>query len=351
MTSPSERDEAQSPTPTRPVGAALGRYARIAYHWGVKRSTRLDYLPEDISIEVTNTCNFRCQYCPQSSPDHFARAARTWLSPERAEILLQKLRRGGVTTRVIHWTLDGEPFVNKKLHQICERALAHGFDRQVFSTNGALASPARVRELPRAPGASYTLCVDFAGDAAYFERVRGTAGSWSTVLEHLRAILNDPELSHVKLKITDISSYAYRDPAELSRRRRELTALFPRSRRLTIVGRVFHNMTGFVQLRKPGAKAYRLCPYPWMSLVVASNGDVVACCRDLEHKTVLGNLFEQELSEVWGSPHYQELRARLARGEVARVEACRGCDLPYDASKFGVKNVVRAALHRFRVFD
>jgi radical SAM protein with 4Fe4S-binding SPASM domain len=330
---------------------ALTRYARIAYRWRIQGSPRLDYVPEDISIEVTNTCNFSCQFCPQSSPTHFERVKRTTLSPEQAETLLQKLRRGGVTTRVLHWTLDGEPFVNRKFHEICARAQAFGFDRQVFSTNGSLARHDRVRELPHRSGCRYTLCIDFAGDSAYFEQVRGTEGSWQTVLDNVRSILSDPTLEHVHVKVTDISSYGFSEPGELERRRRELVSLFEPSRRLVIVGRVFHNMAGFVQLGKRPGKTYRVCPYPWMSLVIASNGDVVACCRDLEHKTVLGNLFEQELGEIWNGAPYQELRRRLVDKQVDQVEACRGCDLPYDGAKFGVKNLLRAAIHRLRVFD
>lgn len=328
---------------------ALARYARVIHGWKGKR-LRLGYQPEDISIEVTNTCNFSCQFCPQSSPDHFAGLERTTLSPEQAGILLQKLRRGGVTTRVIHWTLDGEPFVNRRFHRICERALAHGFNRQVFSTNGSLAHHERIRELPVRPGCSYTLCIDFAGDPAYFEQVRGTPGSWQTVLDNIRNVLSDPTLEHIRIKVTDISSYRFSEPAELARRRAELSSLLPSSSRLTVVGRVFHNMTGYVQLRKRPSQGYRVCPYPWMSLVIASNGDVVACCRDLEHKTVLGNLFRQELGEIWNGAPYEALRRTLASGEPRGSAACLSCDLPYDTSKFGLRNVVRAAAHRFRLF-
>ena len=56
-------------------------YGRVFYHWRLKRSTRLPYLPEDISIELTNTCNFRCAFCPQSDPEHFNIVTRSTLSP------------------------------------------------------------------------------------------------------------------------------------------------------------------------------------------------------------------------------------------------------------------------------
>src|SRR5690606_32247218 len=95
----------------------------------------------------------------------------------------------------------------------------------------------------------------------------------------------------------------------------ELKSLFPDSERVTFLRREFHNATGFVaatRLARNGrAATYRLCPYPWFSFSIACNGDVVACCRDLEHKTVLGNLLEQEFEEIWNGARYQQLRRDL----------------------------------------
>ena len=93
-------------------------YARIYYNWKMGRKTALGYAPEDISIELTNTCNFRCRYCLQSDPGHFKTVSRSNLSPDEARVLIRRLRDGGVKTNVMHWTLDGEPFINKNINEI-----------------------------------------------------------------------------------------------------------------------------------------------------------------------------------------------------------------------------------------
>jgi len=94
--------------------------ARVGYHWKIRRSSTVPYLPFGVSIEVTNRCNFKCAFCPQSLPDHFDKVAASSLTPDRAEILLRKIRDSGITTTVIHWTLDGEPFMNKAFDQIID---------------------------------------------------------------------------------------------------------------------------------------------------------------------------------------------------------------------------------------
>src|SRR5262245_15670405 len=185
----------------------VAAYARILYHWRVRHSDVLDYLPEDLSIELTNTCNFKCAFCPQSDPAHFQHVSRTALTPAQADLLLGKIRAAGVRTNVIHWTLDGEPFVNSQLASICEVALKHGFNVFIFATNGYFLSHDRLAELPTAHGAEYTLCVDFCADKEYFETYRGTKTSWERVRDNIRSALESESLPHIVFRVTDISSF------------------------------------------------------------------------------------------------------------------------------------------------
>ena len=69
---------------------------------------------------------------------------------------------------------------------------------------------------------SFTLCVDFCADRDYFEQYRGTPGSWEQVRNCLGQIVARPELSHIHLSVTDISSYTIREPKEVGQRLRLL---------------------------------------------------------------------------------------------------------------------------------
>lgn len=174
------------------------------------------------------------------------------------------------------------------------------------------------------------------------------------VLENIRACLTDPELDHFHFKITDISSYKIRDARDLDRRFEALKRLFPESARVAFGRRVFHNATGYLPVaeeKRQGRPRYHLCPYPWASFTIASNGDVVACCRDLDHKTVLGNLLHQEFEEIWNGEKYQALRRDLSGKRPERHAACANCDMPYDASKFSLRNMAKTAVHRLLIFE
>lgn len=321
-------------------------YLRAGRSW-FRRDIRVDYLPEYISIEATNVCNFKCSFCPQSSPTHLATVGRSFMSAKGADLLLGRIREAGVRSRLLHWTLDGEPFMNRRFHELCEVACRWGFTEIAFATNGSLCTPSRLLELPRT--ASYVLGIDYCADRDYFEQVRGTPGSWARVRRNVLAALEDERLGHIRIRLKDISSFDIADPSERRRRFKQLQRLFPRSGRLSFATKTFHNATGFLGGPGDRTRRYHLCPYPWGMLTLASNGDVVACSRDLERKTVLGNLLSQPLAEIWNGLPMRTLRRDLSARAPELQAACAGCDMPYDRTKYSLRNLVNAARGRLQL--
>jgi radical SAM protein with 4Fe4S-binding SPASM domain len=328
-------------------------YARALFAMKIAKSATVSYMPEYVAIEVTNVCNFKCAFCPQSDPKHHQLVPRTYLDEETCELFLKKIRAAGVRSNLIHWTLDGDPFMNKGFAGLCQLAVAHGFTNCHFATNGMLCTVERLKEFPL-ERCRLNLCIDFCADPKYFEEVRGTRNSWTTVQSNIESILANERCGNVYIEITDISSFSDQDPHSLRQKFEQLQATFRPSPRLTFRTRTFHNATGYLSIgKKKNATAgkYHLCPYPWTTLRVASNGDIVACCRDLQHKTVLGSLKTQELGQIWNGAPMQTLRRNLLDGSPDRSAACQGCDLPHDDSKFTVKNIYRAVKGRMQFFN
>ena len=333
-----------------PTLGKFAYYARVLYEMKRKKAVT-SYMPEYVAIEITNVCNFKCAFCPQSDPDHHQIVPRSYLEGEQCELFLHKIRSAGVETNLIHWTLDGEPFMNPKFAELCKVGVKYGFTNSHFATNGMLCSPERLAEFP-VDECRFNLAIDFCADRDYFEEVRGTKNSWERVKNNIDAILRDEKFAKVFIEITDISSFSIADEKQLEENFKALEGTFVQNGRIRFRTRTFHNATGFLdKLVTPQGTKYHLCPYPWSTLRVASNGDVVACCRDLRHKTVLGNLLRQELPQIWNGEAMQELRRNLIDEQPELSAACKGCDLPYDNAKFSVGNLLEAAIGRMQLFN
>lgn len=313
------------------------------------RRTNLAYRPEYIALEVTNVCNFKCDFCPQSDPAHHDIVPRTYLDPTVCASYLEKIRAAGILTNLMHWTLDGEPFMHKEFSRLVEVSADYGFTNTYFASNGMLCSVERLMDFPL-DRVHLNLAIDFCTDKDYFEKVRGTKNSWDTVCNNIQDILRDSRMANVNIEITDISSYSENDTKKLADNFQNLQDVFGEHDRVKYRTRTFHNATGLVENNREKRGTYHICPYPWTHLRIASNGDIVACCRDLQHKTVLGNLNLQSVNEIWNGEPFQNLRHSLLDKRPNRVNACRGCDLPFDDSKFTIKNVYRAARGRMQLF-
>jgi radical SAM protein with 4Fe4S-binding SPASM domain len=333
------------------VRKKLAHYAKVFHRYKISPTEQLDYIPEDILLEVTNVCNFKCAFCVQSQAGHHDIVPKNYLVPQRADKILKNLRAGGVRTNVIHWTHDGEPFMNKQFHKICEVGVANGFTHMYFATNAMLCTPDRMEQLPK-DGCRFTLIIDFCYDKDQFEEIRGTRGSWDTIRKNILEILTNEKFSHISLEVKDISTFGMKDQSEAQGNLKDLASLFPSSPRLKLFDKTFHNGTGFLGTKDRGEDtSYFLCPYPWTSLSISSTGDVVACCRDLQHKTTLGNMLEQSLDEVWNGAPMRKMRKALINKKPQAIKACAECDMPYDTDKFSFKNIRRTVAGRLQMFS
>jgi MoaA/NifB/PqqE/SkfB family radical SAM enzyme len=66
----------------------------------------------------------------------------------------------------------------------------------------------------------------------------------------------------------------------------------------------------------------RSCDVPWHAAAILGNGDVQACCIP---DTVMGNLHEQSMEEIWNGQLYQALRATVNSSRP--MPACAACPM------------------------
>ncbi len=329
----------------------LNYYKKVAVNMYIKKNTFLNYKPEYIALELTNVCNFTCSFCPQSNPNHHEIVPKSYLSEEACRLYLSKIRNAGITTNLMHWTQDGEPFLNTKFPNIVAISKDFGFNNTFFATNGTYCNIKTLSKFPL-DEVRLNLAIDFCADKNYFEKIRGTSGSWDRVEKNIRDILETRKTKNVGIVLTDISSFEEQDKKVILDNLSNMKKLFGKSKNLVYRTRTFHNATGSISpiFGKNKSLRYNLCPYPWSHFRITSSGDVVICCRDLDRKTVIGNLNYQSVDEIWNGKEMLYVRESLLNQSPNSVSACSGCDLPYDNAKFSLRNIYRAALGRMQIF-
>lgn len=299
--------------------------------------------PYQFSIEPTNSCNYKCVFCPQSSPGHALNRKQGSLSPKNLRIFLEKIRPVRSGNKNISLTLDGEPTLNKDLPEFIRLINDEGLLPR-FSTNARNLDQNLADKLV-ASGA-FLASIDFASDAKYYDGIRGKEGDFEIVLENIRYVVNIARKTpDIRLEIVNISHSSGADPGKTLF---DMRKLFPDDLpgNISFRSREFHNFCG--HLNTDTGDKYSLCPYPWTSFTVTWEGDVVPCCRDTSARTILGNVFNQTIMEIWHGEKYRSLRKNLANRNSGSIKACKQCDLPWSkgSSRWKIKYMTSSLLQR-----
>lgn len=72
-------------------------------------------------------------------------------------------------------------------------------------------------------------------------------------------------------------------------------------------------------------KRYVCCPQVFDTIAVRWNGDITACCADLDGVMTLGNIMKQSIQECWRSPLENKYRQILGKCEYDKLELCKDC--------------------------
>ena len=99
---------------------------------------------ERLHLELTNICNFSCEFCP----DAVMTRPKGMMQPELAKAVLDAAARTGAV-RTMHFHVMGEPTLHPKLVDIVTYAAERGL-KTCLTTNGSRLDERLLRELDRA---------------------------------------------------------------------------------------------------------------------------------------------------------------------------------------------------------
>lgn len=322
-------------------------------------------LPRAIQLEVTGSCNLRCQMClvsyrPILNKITGSMSFETFRSivddlPELEQITLQGL---------------GEPLLAPDLFKMIEYASARGI-RLGFNTNGTLLTRERAERLVRAGVDWLHVSIDGATAATYesirdgsdFEKVRRnvvgmveTKRRFAADRPHLQVVfvamrrnlselpalvrmvaswgIDDVRVQNLSHSFDDtggameyfeIRRFTERealwaDPTE------EMVAAFDAARREATRAGITLRLPRLEERARPRRVGSPGCGWPWDQAYVTHEGKVQPCCMLMgEDRAVLGDVRTARFADVWSGERYRQFREALLTGSPPDV--CVGCSL------------------------
>jgi radical SAM protein with 4Fe4S-binding SPASM domain len=276
-----------------------------------------------IYVEITNECNLACPFCPPN-----ARASRSMTESEFTRVL------AGIdgAAALLYFHVKGEPLLHPLVGKFLDLANANGFSVNI-TTNGTLLG-SRIPDLGGKPGlARVNISLhSLAGfpQTARTEALRGTLES----AERLVALNRESRpgfLVSYRLWTADDETNTATTIAEIAR----FYGIAPELIREKLAGsdgfRIHEN-----------AAIHTAETFRWPSLdgedfgergfcyglrdqaAILADGTVVPCCLDGDGATPLGNIFEDNLEDILGSPRARALYDSFTDRKI-REPLCRRC--------------------------
>lgn len=335
-------------------GASLGQLANLGlagagYAASAERS--LAY-PAILKLDISPMCNLSCTICVHARPngnealDKQEFSSKQRMTVEQFSRIVDEVK--GKTAALSLYYL-GDPLVHPDLPTMCRIGRDTGLRVHVSTNFSFKLSDDRVQRLTECGITHFTACVDGLSQDKY-ERTR-VGGKIKHVLSNLERMLEHRErvgAEYPKVEVQYIKFQHNLDEEE------EAIQLFNRLG-VDHVARFWGSLHNYTDL-DPGTfvlgeafdrKAIPHCYWPFFSMVIRYDGDVIPCCSyrlgqqyTAEHdRRALGNVFADGLKKVWDSHKYRQARKISANPRVAEGSAeleqhfCYGCPALFNTTK------------------
>jgi len=293
---------------------------KIPYKFFTQRMISYNF-PRHLFIETTSACNLKCKIC--------ARTGRNTLIGHMDFELFKKIvdeaDNYGSRTFCLH--LSGEPLLAPNFSRMAKYIKQVNKNNTILlTTNGTLLNKEIAEAIIEAPVDKISISFLSAEKNNYQEM---------TGLDKLETVeKNILDLIELK-KIREADKphiYVRMILSEYNKNEEELFKNKWKNKPLIVEVRQAHNYGGYkpdVSLKKNIVRKTKRypCYHLWLSPAIHWNGDVSICCDDWGRKTLLGNVKNQTIHQVWNSKKIKQYRQNHLRGIYEKVPLCEKCDV------------------------
>ena len=282
--------------------------------------------PQSVKIEITASCNFRCQFCVKS-----LRAEKGEMDRALYSRLIREMREAGVEELGVFYI--GESFTCSWLPDAIREAKEVGFPYVFLTTNGSIATPERVRAVFKAGLDSLKFSLNYADAKQLSDTAHVTPRFFEKALHNIKQARKIRDWGSYKCRLY-ASSIEF-DGAQGEKMRAVVEDIKPYVDEhywLPLYGMSgASNAIGWKpKPGNPGRRDAMREPLPCWAVSteghVTADGKLAACCfgSGIDGDLVMGDLTQQSFMDAWNSAAFQNLRAAHLAKDV-RGTACEAC--------------------------
>jgi len=298
--------------------------------------------PLVLHVQTQSFCNARCSVCPYPvMSKKFPQGTMEW-------DLFIKITNEAASEPMLSTfacTLQNEPLLDKRIFD-CVRHFKgiNRYKKTKIVTNGELLDRYSLSDIIQSDLDCLTVSLNAQSRDVYMKVNEGL--DYDRVMRNISSLLSDKNTKR-KLTLnflnTKINSHEVCGAVLDWRKQGIKTRLVEMSNRAGSLegyeslrlGKRYYGRNTLSRLRS--RLIYSLgrlvgCSLPFHQMAILFNGDVIVCCQDWSRGTVVGNVCNSSMKEIWNSAKMNQIRQSILWKRYNEVKSCQACSLakPYE---------------------
>lgn len=284
--------------------------------------------PLTLFVDPSDACNFKCKFCPTSDRDLMKEVGRPWrtMDFEVFKKICNDMLQFPKKIEVLRLYKDGEPLLNKHFSTMVKFAKENKVANRIdTTTNASLLSEERSNQLANIGLDRVNVSVygvknehyrSFSSTKIEFERVLNNIKYFYSVKENCELLvkINGDNLSEDEKKLFLDLFGNHADKIYIE----HTMSCWPNFE----LGELVNNNFGIYGQE---IKEVDICPYPFYSMSVNSDGKVSVCFLDWSRKMIIGDANENSLKAIWDGKIMKSYRKMFLDGKRKGHKICGDC--------------------------
>lgn len=288
--------------------------------------------PECLNIEVNNTCNQRCVFCPYHGKYKPKEIHRSVLDIGFVKKIMDQAAELGIGRKEIGFYLAGEALLYKGLAELVSYAKQLGFPYVFLTTNGVLATPERINPIIDAGLDSIRFSVN-AADRNLYAELHGS-DDFDIVLENIKKMTEYVNNTNNHIA-TSLSCVLTKKTNNIEKKMKKTFGSYFDD--IMFIPVMLDRLSNIDEVKEEYEvidddeivfdKDF-VCPLLFNTMYINALGRVVPCCNSYDNDTFFADLnMNPNLLDAWNSDGYRRFRGFFLRGESDKGTICENCML------------------------
>lgn len=287
-------------------------------------------LPTSLNIELNNTCNQKCVFCPFHSEKGYHLKPAV-MNKDFAKFLLDQAAETGIGSKELGFYIAGEPLLYQGLEEVIGYAKGKGFPYIFLTSNGILATLDKMKGLINAGLDSIRFSFN-AIEATKYKEYHGT-DTFEVVRDNIRNLGNYVKDNNIDLAVSlscVITKETMGIQAEIRKMFQdyvdEIIFLPVSLKRIDLDDEAINRMS--LGVENHGIDRDFVCPMLFNTMYINARKQVAPCCEAYDTDCYFAQLDESSnLADIWKNEIYKRHRKIFVEGMTDEGTICSKCQL------------------------